>query len=120
MRRILIGKLCAVIGLGALSLFVCNPAMAITKDECKASGGAWGQQGATEGDGYCYRTLVKPAEAGDVVVKQRIDEFSSRAKHRRRSIWTGTGCPPNCASKTKKPSVGHNKRTGPVYPKKPD
>ena len=110
MHRVLISKLCTVVTLGAVSLLFCDAAMAITRDECKASGGAWGQLGATEGDGYCYRMLVKPAAAGVVSTTQLGPQptvrprptakklqggsaIECKAKHHRRSIYTGWGGP---------------------------
>jgi hypothetical protein len=96
MRRILTSTVCAVVAVGAVSLSCCDTAMAITKDECIASAGAWGQIGAAQGGGYCYRALLKPA--GVVVAKAapRPTPKACKAKHHRRSIYTGNGGPSGC------------------------
>lgn len=66
MPKIFTGKLCATIAvMGAVSLLSCSVAMAMTSDECKASAGVWQPLGSGEGNGYCYRTLLKQANADD-------------------------------------------------------
>lgn len=102
---------CAATVFAAFAFSSINPAAALNAAECSVSGGTWSPLSASATSGFCLQANAKwgdntgpliqlAAESGSERRSQKVVKPGSgkqkRLKHHRRSIYTGTGCPPAC------------------------